>query len=563
MWLPSKAFIEDMGARLKDYGKCLSKTGLRDIAITIDMGGSCRRYSYRNGAEQEPRSYRHLFVDDIIVTTLDKFLFRVFGYGEQNKSYIFPHRIFGEAVAKKPFIIFDEAHEYDKLAFSNFRKLLEALFIKGQSLCVMSATLPGEFIDFLQVIDATKDELGKQQRAFQEPSMPHPEKHLTLAPVKKSMVATLTDETKKRYDPYDPSKRIIVRTETVKNLKALYDAFKHLNPLVYHGHMTTEQRNKVIQEIKKRQESKDHEGYLVLATSAIEAGCDFDAHPIITELCNPDSLAQLAGRLNRQGQMPDAELVVVVGEKLKPFDRDDSLSKEERQKYLETYLDTLHGMNDIFQPKMLSALFPPPEKDWMGEILFDMLWEYVYESDLTSEPLWKRGILVTRSWEPAVTVCTGLDDQDRPQNPIQVGIRKLVKKIYKKADELKKEPVENLQLSVSLRDKKWEWHADIKRRYYKSRGKGEAGGWELESLPEKFPLSCYEARLLCVIRPDYVTEYYDETFGYIDIPKLFIPGYKDGFKRYLDYQPHINTKGCFAFEGNHVKRSGRVWYLER
>ncbi len=392
--------------------------------------------------------------------------------------------------------------------------------------------------------------------------MPHPEKYLTLIPVKTDLVSTLTDETRKRYD--DLSKRMIVRTETVKNLKTLYDALKDLNPLVYHGRMTTDQRNQVIQEIKKRQKPENHEGYLVLATSAIEAGCDFDAHPIITELCYPDSLAQLAGRLNRQGQTPDAELVV-VGEKLKTFDRDDSLSKEERQKYLEQYLDVLHGMNGIFQPEMLSTLFPPPEKDWMGEILFDMLWEYVYESDLTSEPLWKRGILVTRSWEPAVTVCTGLDGQDRPQNPIQVGIRKLVKNIYKKADELKKEPVENLQLSVSLHNKKWEWHANIKRRYYKSRGKGEAGEWKLDPLPEKIPLSCYhKATLICVIQPDYVTEYYDEQFGYVKIPKLFIPGYKDGFKRYLDYQPQINTKtGCFAFEGNYVKRNGRVWYLDR
>jgi CRISPR-associated endonuclease/helicase Cas3 len=170
--------------------------------------------------------------------------------------------------------------------------------------------------------------------------------------------------------------------------------------------MTTAQRNAVIQTLQKRQ--NENEGFLVLATSAIEAGCDFDAHLIVTELCNPDSLVQLAGRLNRRGTMPGAQLVL-IGETIRPHVN--VLNKEQ----LPRYLKDLHAMNGIFRPQGLSPYFIPPQKDWMGEILFDMLWNYVYEGDLTSEPLWKRGILVTRSWEPAITVCTGLDEQGRPQ----------------------------------------------------------------------------------------------------------------------------------------------------
>jgi CRISPR-associated endonuclease/helicase Cas3 len=180
--LPSKALIEDMGERIKQVGQRLSESKIRDIHITVDMGGSCRRYACQNGTVEERHYYRHLFADDIILTTLDKFLFRVFGYGETIKSFIFPHRIFGNALAKKPLIIFDEAHEYEGLAFSNFLKLLEALFIKGQSICVMSATLPEQFVDFLEVVDATQDELGEQQRTFQQAKMTHPEKSLILAP---------------------------------------------------------------------------------------------------------------------------------------------------------------------------------------------------------------------------------------------------------------------------------------------------------------------------------------------------------------------------------------------
>ncbi|MDX9818853.1 MAG: DEAD/DEAH box helicase, partial [Desulfococcus multivorans] len=48
--LPSKALIEDMGERIKGIGERLSASGVVDLDITVDMGGSCRRYQCRNGA---------------------------------------------------------------------------------------------------------------------------------------------------------------------------------------------------------------------------------------------------------------------------------------------------------------------------------------------------------------------------------------------------------------------------------------------------------------------------------------------------------------------------------
>jgi len=551
--LPSKALVEDMGERMRLIGKRLSEAKMRDLAITIDMGGSCRRYSYRNGIEAKRSSTRHLFADDIIITTLDKFLFHVFGYGEATKSYIFPHRMFGNALAKSPLIVFDEAHEYDDLAFSNFIKLLQALYVKGQSLCVMSATMPTASVDFLDVIDGIEGELGLQQQAFQRASMPTPEKRLTLVPVAQSLVDTLRREIEQRYHA---GKRIIARVETVKDLLALHAALPHCQPVVYHGRMTTEQRKAVIHTLQTRQQNQ--QGFFVLATSAIEAGCDFDAHLILTELCQPDSLTQLAGRLNRRGNMPDAELVV-VGERLRRHINDDEFSEEEQR----DYLDELREMGGHFRPERLARFFKPPTPDWMGDILFDMLWGYVYEADLTAEPLYKRGILVTRSWEPSVTLCAGLDSGNMPRNPIQVGISELVWKSYRPDKELKTEPVEQF-MSASRKENRWEWDADIYRNVYKNAGTGEEGRYILEALPPNASLSCYETSLLCVIKPDAVSRYYDETVGYIRLPKLFKSGRKDGFERSVDYQPQIDSKtGCFAIANDYIKRNGRVWYLER
>lgn len=557
MIMPSKALIEDMGKRVKEIGQKLSENKIRDLDITVDMGGSCKRYSCKNGSVMVNTHFRHLFADDIIITTLDKFLFRMFGYGEKIKSYIFPHRIFGSALEKQPFVIFDEAHEYDGTAFSNFIKLLETLFIKGKALCVMSATLPEKFVDFLTPVNAMSGELGQLQKEFQGVKAVNQNKYLTLIskdPEKTDTgkcsitVPIIAEQLRNRFDK---SKRIIARTEYVSDLLKLYEKVKDLEPLIYHGRMTSIQRSSVIDKIITRQ--KEKKGFLVLATSAIEAGCDLDSHLIITELCNPDSLVQLAGRLNRRGKMENAELVI-VGNSIKPFV---SVLNEEQ---LENYINDLKSMGNIFNPESLQKYFNPPKEDWMGEILFDMLWEYVYEGDLTSKPLWDRGILVTRSWEPAITLCTGIDElTKRPENPIQVGVSRLAKRINKPGEELKNERVDKW-FSV---DENRNWHAKIQRAFYNA-DIWEESRWSLYPLPEKFAVSCYETNLICEINKEFKSKYFDETLGYRKLPKIFKEGYKKGFKRFLDYQPMIKSKdNCFSMNGQYIKNSGSIWFLER
>ena len=558
MVLPSKSLIEDMSHRVVAIGAALSKNKITDLNITADMGGSCKRFICHNGEVVKTGYHRHLFADDIIVTTLDKFLFRVFGYGEKIKSYIFPHRIFGSSLGRRPFVIFDEAHEYEGLAFANFIKLIQALFIKGKDVCVMSATLPTQFVDFLTPVDATADSLAVRQNEFQLAlaDVVGFDKMIRVIDVSgKTLIETLAHEVRKRFDV---SKRMIVRTEYISDLIALYNLLHELSPLVYHGRLTGRQRSDVIQQIIAAQ--KDDGGFLVLATSAIEAGCDLDAHIIVTEICNPDSLIQLAGRLNRKGRMKDAELIVVGGN----IKADISALQPE---LMQEYLQDLKRMEERFDPAVLSKYFKLPEGDWMGEILFDMLWDYVYEGDLTSKPLWDRGILVTRSWEPSVTLCTGIGIDNRPVNPVQVGVSRLVKNVFqpdssKQQDEkyidwIKKENVCDW-LDV---EPGGEWHARLFRTYYHL-NRGEEGKWSLYELSGR-NVSCYEADLLCVIQPNVVDQYFNDSLGYIRIPKILRRGYHQGFQQYLEYQPAISKTGKFSVEGNGIKKQGSVWYLDK
>jgi CRISPR-associated endonuclease/helicase Cas3 len=560
MVLPSKSLIEDMSQRVIAIANSLSLHGITDLNITVDMGGSCKRFSCRNGEDIRYTYHRHLFADDIIITTLDKFLFRLFGYGEKIKSYIFPHRIFGSSLSKRPFVIFDEAHEYEGLAFSNFIKLLQALFIKGKDLCVMSATLHAQFVNFLTPIDATSGPLADRQTEFQRLSanVVGFDRNIRLIDTiqgDRELIETIAQEVRKRFDP---AKRVIARTEYISDLTILYRQLQDLSPLVYHGRMTSRQRSDVIQQIITAQ--KNDRGFLVLATSAIEAGCDLDAHAIVTELCNPDSLIQLAGRLNRKGRMRDAELVI-VGNRIKP-----DISTIPPNAMPEYLLD-LKNMGNRFDPTILSKYFKLSEGDWMGEILFDMLWEYVYEGDLTSKPLWDRGILVTRSWEPSVTLCTGFGNGNKPVNPIQIGVSRLAKSIVQSTESKNREEnyidwikQENLSDWMDV-ESDGKWHASLFRTYYHLI-RGEEGRWSLFEVDRR-NISCYETDLVCVIHPDRVNQYFDSTLGYLKIPKIFRKGYHQGFRQVLDYQPGVSKSGKFSVEGNSIKCQGSVWYLDR
>ena len=153
-------------------------------------------------------------------------------------------------------------------------------------------------------------------------------------------------------------------------------------------------------------------------------GCDLDAHLLITELCNPDSLIQRAGRCNRKGKIEGAQ-IVVVGNTIPSFLS--ILSEEKTEKYLEE-LRQQSGHN--FNPGDIRRLMEyTPHSDYRAEVLFDMLYEYVYEARLENKPLHDRGLVITRSFEPSLTLTTKVPEKGakhRPENDVSVSIRSCI-----------------------------------------------------------------------------------------------------------------------------------------
>ena len=426
---PSRSLVDDQIRRCEEYLQRASEKTDRSYALVIDTGAESVRTVFKNG-EALPKGKRHLYDGDVILTTFDKFLYRFFGFGEPNKSYIFPFRIHHSR--QQNLFCFDEAHAYDQVAFVNFQLLVKALYKANLDMVVMTATMPETYqkeLNFLNTVDYITGENQLKLKTWQEKeqNLQYPNKaikHITAKPkeVKNEICAYLSQR-------YESDKRTIVTIETIEDLIPIYQYMKERyraeNIFLYHGRLTNPQRKKIYRKLKERENNENSDqGYLLFTTSAIEVGCDLDAHLLITEFCNPDSLIQRAGRCNRKGKIEGAE-IVVVGDKIPAFLS--ILTEEKTEKYLEK-LQQQSGGN--FNPSDILALMEyAPHSDYRAEVLFDMLYEYVYEARLENKPLHDRGLVITRSFEPSLTLTTKVpqeSDNHRPENAVSVSVRSCI-----------------------------------------------------------------------------------------------------------------------------------------
>ena len=425
---PSRSLVDDQIERCEKYLARASKRTGRSYALVVDTGAESERTVFEDG-ERLPKGRRHLYDGDVILTTFDKFLYRFFGFGEPNKSYIFPFRIHHSGHRQNLFC-FDEAHAYDQVAFVNFERLVKALYKANLDMVVMTATMPETYqkeLNFLDRVDyitgENQLELEKWQKKKQNRQYPNKAiKHIAAKPKEvRNEICTYVSQR------YELEKRTIVTIETIEDLIPVYQFMKERNGgeniFLYHGRLTNPQRKEIYGKLKTHE--NNNQGYLLFTTSAIEVGCDLDAHLLVTELCNPDSLIQRAGRCNRKGKISDAE-IVVVGDRIRPFLSDISEQGEK------AYLNMLQmQQNDSFLPsEILDIMRYQPHSDYRAEVLFDMLYEYVYEARLENKPLHDRGLVITRSFQPSLTLTTKVPDPESskqyPENAVNVSLRSCI-----------------------------------------------------------------------------------------------------------------------------------------
>jgi hypothetical protein len=73
---------------------------------------------------------------------------------------------------------------------------------------------------------------------------------------------------------------------------------------------------------------------------------------------------------------------------------------------------------------LLACLKSEPKIDYRVEMMFDMLYEYVYDAKLENKPLHDKGFVITRDWEPSLTLYTGVGDKGKLLDAVSVPMRR-------------------------------------------------------------------------------------------------------------------------------------------
>ncbi len=497
---PSRSLVEDQIGRCEKYLCTISQGSSKPYSLVIDTGGQSSRVVFANG-DRQPDGNRHLYDGDVIITTFDKFLYRFFGFGEPNKSYIFPFRIHHSH--RKNLYCFDEAHSYDKVAFTNFVRLIKALYKVNLDLIVMTATLPETYQEELSFLDEVNYTQGEKLKSLNDslnrPSLSKQIEHIHADPkdVRNEICAYVSSKC-------ELEKRTIVTVETVEAIVPIYqfmkDRIANHEVNLYHGRLSDSQRRKVYQRLK--QIENDDGNYILFTTSAIEVGCDLDAAVLVTEFCNPEQLIQRAGRCNRQGKISDAK-IIVVGNKIRHFLR--TISEETEVSYLETLQAQSGG--DFKTEEILKSIQREADHDYRTETLFDMLYEYVYEARLENKPLHDKGLVITRSFEPSITLTTNIleSSEHRPENTVSVSLRSCI------ASTQEDESVNpNFKVYQRFYD---DYHEDFK------------------FIPLNYGGSAYFKEIYVEVPESY----FSEELGYVEPPKVFEYGGTSGYRQNFLY----------------------------
>jgi CRISPR-associated endonuclease/helicase Cas3 len=163
----------------------------------------------------------------------------------------------------------------------------------------------------------------------------------------------------------------------------------------------------------------------------------------------------------------------------------------------------MHG--DMFDPQALMCCLQEQSHriDYRVEMMFDMLYDYIYDAHIENRPLHEKGLIITRSWEPSITIWSAKGDREVLQNAIEVPLRSC---------KMKEEDIFD-------RD----WH--VGKHAYNTQTQKR----------EEFPLTGWE----CAYSADLIAYAcgnltdFDEEIGWVNLPKLFNDGFTQGYRRVL------------------------------
>jgi len=322
--LPMRVLVNSVAKRIRDYAEKLNL----GISVEVQHG-------------DVPNS--PFFISDIVVTTLDQFLY---GFARASKQVGYHIDIPAGAIASS-LVVFDEAHMYrDGFTFSIMRALMEILSKSEIPFVVMTATLPKSLEDSLfenikiddKTITTDSFDLGnsasisiRNEPIYNEEDGVNIDKEL-YEKIKNKKTLIVLNQVKRVQKVYEKIKQRLDSDED----KPLYEI------VLLHSRFTRTDRERhentalSIMTTKENEENiSKKKSKIVISTQVLEAGMDFSAELLITELAPADSIVQRAGRCARYKD-EKGEIIIF------PIENDKGHLPYEKE-YLEKTLGWLKG----------------------------------------------------------------------------------------------------------------------------------------------------------------------------------------------------------------------------
>jgi len=281
--LPMRVLVNSIAERIKKYTDRISP----HISVEIQHGD----------VPNAP-----FFIADIVVTTLDQFLY---GFARASVQ-VGRHIDMPAGSIASSLVVFDEAHMYrDGFTFSVMRALMEILHKSGIPFILMTATMP----------------VSLEKSLFEDISLQNDQKIIGSTELNSTLTITIGENPLYLDDEVNISEKLLNRMKyyktlivvnQVKKAQKIYEEIKSMLDLtdkqivLLHSRFTRVDRKdhekKALSLIPHKEDGKIiiPEGVgIVVSTQVLEAGIDFSAELLLTELAPADSLVQRAGRCAR------------------------------------------------------------------------------------------------------------------------------------------------------------------------------------------------------------------------------------------------------------------------
>ena len=296
--LPMRVLVNSIAERIKKYAYRISPQ------ITVE--------TQHGDAPNSP-----FFIADIIVTTLDQFLYGFARASEQVGRHL---DIPAGSIASS-LVVFDEAHMYrDGFTFSIMRALMEILHKSHIPFVLMTATIPASLEKSL----FENIKLSNDQKLIGDISNTGELKiSLESNPLYFNNSVYISEELFEKIK----SKKTLIVVNQVKRAQKVYEEVKSRLGLnceqivLLHSRFTKADRKKhegkAISLIPHKEDGKlivPEKTGIVVSTQVLEAGIDFSAELLLTELSPADSIIQRAGRCARYNGQSGEMIIFPVEE---------------------------------------------------------------------------------------------------------------------------------------------------------------------------------------------------------------------------------------------------------